>query len=315
MVRTMLVYMTHPHVEAWMFRPRHREILLARVPGLDVVMVSRSKEFLERLPEADAVAVWYFKKEWLELAPKLRLIVTPAAGRDWIEPEPGGGLQVWFGGFHGPMIAESVVGAMLYFAKAFGPSLELQRKRKWARVKISEQIRTLEGAAVTILGFGKIGQAIGRRLKPFGCRITGVRRRAMARPDYFTGDDAVESAGRLKEVLAGTDHLILALPGGRETEGLLGREQFRLLPAGAFLYNVGRGNACREADLALALREGDVSGAYLDVFETEPLPEDSPLWAMDNVLIQPHLSAASPDYLDRFARELAARLSAGGEPV
>jgi len=312
MVRKLLVYMTHPHVDAWVFKPRHREILERRLPGLEVDCVTGSKEFLARLPGAEAAVVWFFKKDWLADAPNLRLIATLAAGRDWIEPAEAPGLAVWFGGFHGPMIAESVAGAVLYFAKAFGPSLRLQRQRKWARVKISGQIRSLAGARVTILGFGKIGQEIGRSLKAFGCRITGVRRKAADAPDYFTAEDRVVSLAELEGELAGTEHLVLTLPGGAETAGLLSREHLGMLPRPGFLYNVGRGNACREEDLVGALEAGDLAGAYLDVFEHEPLAETSPLWEMENVLIQPHLSAAAPDYLDRFAEELAGRLLAEG---
>jgi len=310
MIQKLLVYMTHPHVDAWVFKPQHRVLLERRLPGVEVVCVTRSGEFLDRLPWAEAVAVWFFKSDWLKQAPNLRLIATPAAGRDWIEPEEAPGLAVWFGGFHGPMIAESVAGAVFYFAKAFGLSLRMQRQKKWARVKISSQIRSLEGARVTILGFGKIGQVIGERLKAFGCKITGVRRREAGAPAYFTAEDRIVYLEGLREALPQTDHLILTLPGGPETAGLLTREHLKMLPRTSFLYNVGRGNACRECDVVDALQAGDIAGAYLDVFETEPLPEASPLWGMDNVLIQPHLSAAAPEYLERFANELAGRLLA-----
>lgn len=312
LIQKLLVYMTHPQVDAWVFKPRHREILERRLPGLEVIVASNSKEFIARLAWAEAAVVWYFRKDWLTQARNLRLIVTPAAGRDWIEPEETPGLAIWFGGFHGPMIAESVAGAMLYFAKAFGLSREMQRRKKWARLKISNCIRSLGGARVTILGFGKIGQAIGRCLKAFGCQIAGVRRHVGERPDYFTPGDQVVTVGELAGLLPRSDHLILTLPGGPETRGFLTRDYLRMLPAGSFLYNVGRGNACCEGDLVEALLAGNLAGAYLDVFEEEPLPEESRLWEMENVLIQPHLSAAAPEYLDRFADELADKLLAGG---
>ena len=84
-----------------------------------------------------------------------------------------------------------------------------------------------------------------------------------------------------------------------------------MLPSSCYLYNVGRGNVYKEEDLADALNAGEIAGAYLDVFEREPLPEESPLWGMDKVLIQPHLSAASPQYLELFVRELAGRIKSG----
>ena len=304
----ILVYLTHPHVEAWNFRKAHFDQFCRHFPGFDVLVCRNSKEFQQRLPEADGAILWFFKEKWLETCPNLKWIATPAAGADWIEPGVSERISVLFGGFHGLMMAESVLGAMLYFTKAFQLSHELQKKRKWARVKISEQIRSLYNARVTILGFGRIGQTIGRALKPFGCRLTGVKRSPIDPPDFFDENDHIITADRLMEVLPETDHWIIVLPGGAETDGLLTRDHFQRLPRHGLLYNVGRGNAICEDDLVHALREKQIAGAYLDVFETEPLPETSKLWEMDNVLIQPHLSAASPQYLELFIEELIPRL-------
>ncbi len=304
----ILAYLTHPHVEAWNFQDRHREQFSRQFPGVQLVVCRNSKEFLARLPGAEGAIVWFFKKEWVKISANLKWIATPAAGADWIEPGVEGPIPVFFGGFHGLMMAESVVGAMLNFCKAFALSRDLQKKKKWARVKISQKFSSLYQKRVTILGFGRIGRTIGRVLKPFGCRLTGVKRESMEPPDYFDRHDRVVTAGGLMAVLPETDHLIFVLPGGAETEGLFTREHFRQLPRHCLLYNVGRGNVIREADLVQALREKQIAGAYLDVFETEPLPETSELWGMENVLIQPHLSAASPHYLDLFVDELIPRL-------
>lgn len=304
----ILAYLTHPHVEAWNFQDRHREQFSRQCPGVQLVVCRNSKEFLSRLPDAEGVIVWFFKKEWVKISANLKWIATPAAGADWIAPGVEDQLPVFFGGFHGPMMAESIVGVMLYFCKAFGLSRDLQKKHKWAPVKISQRITSLYQKRVTILGFGRIGQTIGRVLKPFGCHLTGVKRTAIQPPDYFDGHDRVVTADRLMAVLPETDHLVLVLPGTAETDGLFTREHFRQLPRHCLLYNVGRGNVIREADLVQALREKRIAGAYLDVFETEPLPESSELWDMENVLIQPHLSAASPHYLDLFVDELIPRL-------
>ena len=297
----ILIYLTHPHVEAWNFQDRHKEQFSRHLPEFSVVVCHNSKEFLARLPEAEGVIVWYFKREWQNNSPRLKWIATPAAGKDWIDVEPD--LPVLFGGFHGLMIAESVLGGALHFCKAFQLSRDLQKKKKWARVKISQSITSLYQKRVTVLGFGRIGQVIGRVFKPFGCHLTGVKRGAMEPPDYFDGNDKIVMADQLKEVLPETDHLIFVLPGGVETDGLFTREHFKQLPRHCIVYNVGRGNVYREADIVHALREKHIAGAYLDVFETEPLPESSELWDMENVLIQPHLSAASPHYLDLFIEE------------
>ena len=304
----ILVYLTHPHVEAWNFQDRHKEQFSRHTPEISVVVCHNSKEFLASLPTAGGVIVWYFKPEWEKISPQLKWIATPAAGRDWIDLEPGSDLPVLFGGFHGLMMAESVLGAALHFCKAFQFSGDLQKKKKWARVKLSQRITSLYKKRVTILGFGRIGQIIGRVFKPFGCHLTGVKREMIEPPDYFEGDDKIVGADQLMEVLAETDHLIIVLPGGTDTNGLFTHEHFKQLPRHCIVYNVGRGNVYRETDIVHALREKYIAGAYLDVFETEPLPETSELWGMENVLIQPHLSAASPQYLDLFIEELIPKL-------
>ena len=154
-IKNILVYLTHPHVEAWNFRPEHQALLESRVPGLKVEVCLNSKDFKDRLPQFEGAIVWFFKEQWLKSALELKLIATPAAGKDWIEVEAGEGLQVSFGGFHGGLIAESVIGSMLYFLKAFPLSVAMQKQKKWARVKISEKLQSLYKSRVTILGFGK----------------------------------------------------------------------------------------------------------------------------------------------------------------
>lgn len=306
-IKHILVYLTHPHVEAWNFREEHKALLEKRIPGLKVDVCLNSKDFKDRLPQAEAVIVWFFKESWLDSAPGLKLIATPAAGKDWVEVEPGEGLQVSFGGFHGSLIAESVIGAMLYFLKAFPLSVKYQQQKKWARVKISQKQKSLYNSRVTILGFGRIGNAIAERLKPFGCTITGIKRTPSPAPDYFSDGDQILT---LEEAnLSNTDHLICALPGGKETDGILKPEHFKTLPKTCYIYNIGRGNSCKENDLVTALGNGDIAGAYFDVFEEEPLPESSPLWEIDNILIQPHLSAVAPQYLELFIEELAEKIN------
>ena len=307
-IKKILVYLTHPHVQAWNFLPSHRKLLEDSVPGLNVSICLNLKEFLDRLPEAEIVIVWFFKNDWLEKAINLELIVTPAAGRDWVNLETSE-IKVSYGRFHGPMIAESILGAVFYFLKAFHFSKKMQLQKKWARTKISERLGSLKGSRVTILGFGNIGQCVGKFLKPYGCVITGIKRTLVKGPDYFEDGDRVLTVDKISEVLETTDHLVLVLPGGVETQGLLTYELLSKLPANSYVYNVGRGNVYEEQDLVAILQEDKIAGAYLDVFDAEPLSEKSLLWQLDNVLIQPHISAASPQYLELFIEELAEKIN------
>ena len=306
--KNVLVYLTHPHVQAWNFSPIHRKLLEDSVPGLNVSICLNLKEFLVRLPETEIVIVWFFKNDWLEKAINLELIVTPAAGRDWVNLETSK-IKVSYGRFHGPMIAESILGAVFYFLKAFHFSKKMQLQKKWARTKISERLGSLKGSRVTILGFGNIGQCVGKFLKPYGCVITGIKRTLVKGPDYFEDGDRVLTVDKISEVLETTDHLVLVLPGGVETQGLLTYELLSKLPANSYIYNVGRGNVYEEQDLVAILQEDKIAGAYLDVFDAEPLSEKSLLWQLDNVLIQPHISAASPQYLELFIEELAEKIN------
>jgi D-2-hydroxyacid dehydrogenase (NADP+) len=185
----------------------------------------------------------------------------------------------------------------------------MQERQKWARVGISERLGSLKGSRVTILGFGHIGQCIGKLLKSYGCMITGIKRTLIKDPDYFEKCDRVLKVEKVSEVLEKTDHLILTLPGGVETEGILTYELLCKLPANCYLFNVGRGNVYKEQDLITILTDKKIAGAYLDVFSVEPLSEKSSLWRMDNVLIQPHVSAVSPYYMQLFVEELAGKIN------
>ena len=113
--------------------------------------------------------MWYFKPEWEKTSPQLQWIATPAAGRDWIEVEPGSNLTVLFGGFHGLMMAESVLGAALYFCKAFQFPAISRKKRNGPASSCPNGSHLSIKRKVTLLGFGRIGQTIGRVFKSFGC--------------------------------------------------------------------------------------------------------------------------------------------------
>ena len=102
-------------------------------------------------------------------------------------------------------------------------------------------------------------------LKPFGCRITGVKRIPAPLPDYFSGGDRILTIDRLEEALKETDHLVMVLPGGTGTDGIFRREFFKALPEHCCIYNVGRGNLYQESDLVEALREGEIADAYLEI--------------------------------------------------
>jgi phosphoglycerate dehydrogenase-like enzyme len=269
-------------------------------------------ELLETLPRAEIALVWRFRQEWFELAGALRWIVTPAAGRDYFQVRPPPGVEIGYGTFHGELIAETVLAMMLAQARGLPVCAGMRSasggvEREWPRADLDRTARPLRGSRVVILGFGNIGDWVGRLAKPFGVRITGVRRQPAGRPAYFDDGDAMVPAERLDAVLPGADHLVLTLPGGAATHHIIDARRLSLLPAHAVVYNVGRGSAIDEAALVDALRRGAIAGAGLDVYETEPLPLDSPLRACPGVILLPHAAAISPNYLDLFIDEFVAR--------
>jgi phosphoglycerate dehydrogenase-like enzyme len=168
-----------------------------------------------------------------------------------------------------------------------------QREHAWQRVECDE----LTGKTLVVVGVGGIGREVARLASAFGMRVLGVRRSPGPEPHV----EALYPPERLAEVLPQADYLVLACPLTRETRGLINAERLALLTPDAYLVNIARGGVVVEAALIEALRAGRLAGAALDVFEQEPLPPESPLWSLPNVIVTPHNSAASPRTLDRGA--------------
>jgi phosphoglycerate dehydrogenase-like enzyme len=146
-------------------------------------------------------------------------------------------------------------------------------------------------------------------LKAFGAVITGVKRTA-AGYESNPAVDRMITFDRLEEELPHMDHVVLVLPGGAETDGIFTAQHFNVMKPGAYLYNLGRGNCYHDEDLLMALKNGPLAGAGLDVFAEEPLSLASPLWEQPNVVITPHSSAISREYIDLFIQEWLEKLRA-----
>lgn len=182
-------------------------------------------------------------------------------------------------GLYADALGEFALTAMLWFAKDLRRLVRNQDARRWAPYEVER----LEGRTAGIIGYGAIGHAVGRRAAACGMHVIAVRRRQEA------GDPTIE------EVIRECDYVVMCAPLTPRTRGLMSRERLALMKSSAVFINVGRGGTVDEPALVDALRNRSIRGAALDVFEVEPLPHDSPLWQLDNVLISPHTADHTDD--------------------
>lgn len=244
------------------------------------------------LPDAEIAVVWAYKSDLLEgsweLAGKVDWVHVAAAGVDRpLFPklvESSAVLTNAAGVFDRPM-AEWVLMCILAYVKEFFDNLGYQRERRW----VNREVGVLEGQKALIIGAGGVGRDIAYVLGRVGMEVRGVARsRRDGDPDFGT----IHPIGELAELLPGADYVICALPLTPATQGLFGAREFALMKPTARFINVGRGASVDEEAMISALVEGQIAGAALDVFVTEPLPPDSPLWDLPNVYVSPHMSGS-----------------------
>lgn len=201
-------------------------------------------------------------------------------------------------GAFGTAISEYVIGGVLALGRNLFLYRKHQRRHIWQEIP---QGNLLYGKNALILGCGDIGISTAEKLRAFGMNVTGIRRT----PAPTRSFDRVFGMDMLEELLPETDLLICCLPHTSETVGLLSEKRIALLKRGAMLVNVGRGTLIDEPALIKALKYGNIFGAVLDVSAQEPLPENSPLWDMENVLITPHISGPSFGHFPEVERRIA----------
>lgn len=190
-------------------------------------------------------------------------------------------------GVHAKPVAEHAVSLMMALAYGFRAHFRFQAVHEWKDPGIDR----LEGQVAGLLGLGAIGEEIARKCRAFDMRVIGIRKSPSQHVSKHV--DEVYPASKLAEVLKISDYVLCSLPLTDETRHLLRYEHFAMMKPTACFVNVGRGPVVEEGGLVRALREGKIRGAGLDVFETEPLPKDSPLWDMENVVITPHSAGKS----------------------
>lgn len=231
-------------------------------------------------------------ERWLpeKLVPRLGWLQTTSAGVGQIIARAG--LQnselivTTASGLHAGPLAEYAMLGLLMWSKEFSMTHRQQSEKIWRKYATDE----LPGKTLAIIGPGKIGREIARLAKAFGMYVLAAPSRLEGRsPDDYNADElfATDKAA-LQAALSRSDALVLAMPHTPATERMIGPDEFAALRPGGYFINVARGKVVEEGALLAALQSGHLAGAALDVFETEPLPDDSPLWAMPNVYLTPH---------------------------
>jgi len=194
-------------------------------------------------------------------------------------------------GVHSETISDHVLAMALYFARELARFEKQKREKKWKRHSLQE----MEGKTMGILGLGHIGRACARKARAFNMEVIAMASRAREDEEI----DRVLGPEGLDEILKQSDYLVIALPLTSETKKLIGGRELDLLGENSVVINIGRGEIIDEEALIEVLKEGRIKGAGMDVFEEEPLSEDSPLWDLENVLITPHVAGTTPVYMER----------------
>lgn len=211
-------------------------------------------------------------------------------------------------GLYGPTIAEHALAMLLTLSRNLHVAERNQAKKLWDR-SVMNTMRDLSDKTLAVVGLGNIGCNIARLAKAFGMRVIGCKR--TSKPCAYA--DQVFACNEVRAMFAQTDHVAIAAPLTRQTEGMIGLDELKALKPGAILINVSRGPIVQEDALVEALRSGAVATAGLDVFATEPLSGDHPFWTMPNVLVSPHYSGETVNTgrlpAERFVRSLRAFLA------
>lgn len=267
-----------------------------------------SEEALRAVENAEVYAGFGFPRDLWHAAAKggqLRWVHTGAAGvASLLYPEMLASDVVLTNsaGIHAHPMAETVIALALHFARGLDFGVRSQAQGAWdqsAFESTSSPIIELQDLTMGILGYGGVGREVARLARALGMRVLATRRTATlndANAEVIVGD-----AAGVQRIMREADIVVIAVPSTAETRGLIGARELALMKRSAVLINVARGNIVVERDLVAALEHGALRGAGLDVFEHEPLPAESPLWRLPNVLVLPHISGTTTRFWEREA--------------
>ncbi len=249
----------------------------------------------ELVTDADVLFAGRFNPQIFRAASKLRWVHSIGAGVDrflfpeFVESE----VQLTnSSGVHSTPMAEHALAIMLMFTRRMHKLMISKAQRRWDRMPLEE----IAGKTCGIVGLGKIGTELAKKCHALGIRVLAVKRNPSPKPDFV---DQLGGREFLPALLQESNFVVLTLPFTRETKGMIGEDEIRAMRKNGYLINLSRGALVNESALIKALKEERIAGAGLDVFETEPLDPGSELWALENVILTPHVAGSTPQYYDR----------------
>jgi len=285
-------------------------IRLLEESGAEVVQLppgSDEEDLVEVVAGADALITRgniKVTRGMMEASPRLRVVGVHGIGCDHIDLEAAGEMGKVVVNTPSAMtetVAEMAVSLTLALVKKIVSADKAVRSGEWTRKYGDLMGSDLMGKTVGIVGLGRIGTEVARRLKPFNVELLYWSR---TRKEDLEAEIGLDNVG-LEELLARSDIITLHVPSTPETHGLLSEREFGLMKEGAYIVNTARGGIVDHDALVEALRSGKVAGAALDVFDEEPLDPGDPLASMDNVILTPHISASSREAMERMAVQVA----------
>jgi len=318
---TKLVLCVHHPFTLWRLPADFPARIRERWPAMKVVALTDYEHLAEELADADIYVGFWARSGQFRDARKLRWVHATAAGvSQLLHPDFVASDVVLTNarGVNAAPIGDHTLGMILAFSRHLVSAWRHQREHRWAQQEIWDERprpRELAGQRLVLVGLGALGRAIAERARGFGMRIVAVTRSGR---DPGGLVDEIFAAGRLDEALREADFVVLAAPETPETRHLIDARRLALMKPSACLVNVARGTLVDEAALAEALATRRIAGAALDVTEREPLPPESPLWNLENVIITPHVANASERLWERqwaTLRENLERWFAGRELI
>lgn len=297
----LLIFVHHPF-DQWNAPDWFPRKLQQEFSQVSVVNLPDYKHVDEQIVDAEIVIAWSIRPEQIAAAKRLRWIHSPAAAvHQLMFPELTNSDIVLTNAreVHGPVVAEHVIALIFALAKKIPGSVRLQEKHIWGQQILWDEVprvREVAGATLGLIGLGSIGRAVAKSAKALGMKVIAVREHPEKGSE---GADAVYGPSQINDIFRQADYIVLAAPVTDGTKAIANAERLALMKPEACLINVGRGPLVDEPALAAALGQKKVGGAALDVFPKEPLPADSPLWDVPNLLITPHTAALTDRLWER----------------